>query len=258
VVYVGAQKNRQGRNLSRLFLEAASGKLIRAVEIGQYRADVNQVYSDLVPRPTCAWRGDRLFVDTHSGAIVCVNYQAETIDWAIQYDSPPPQTGYQHNILAARGALSNPLFAGGLMFSKGMRSARLLGIAPEGPKLTWNRPVSASAVLVAVDDERVYLGGEELAAYSLKTQELLWATPIARSANWSVPLVTANRIYQFTSRGVCEVDKQSGEVLNIFRGTDLDSLGGSMFVAGDKLITVSNQAVTAYPIDEPAQAASNP
>jgi outer membrane protein assembly factor BamB len=258
VVYIGAQRNRQGRNLSLLLLDAGTGKLKHAVEIGQYAADVNQVYTDLVPRPAFAWRGDRLYVDTHSGAIVCVNCQGEAIDWAIQYDSPAPQAGYQYNFTAARNELSNPLFAGGLLFTKGMRSARLLAIAPEGPKLVWNRPVSASSVLLSVDDERVYLGGEELTAYSLKTQELLWATPLVRSASWSVPIVTAHRIYQFTSRGVCEVDKATGEVLSIFRGADLDSLGGSMFVVGDKLITVSNLAITAYSLDKPPQAASNP
>lgn len=254
VVYVGAQRNRQGRDLSLLMLETATGKLRRNVPLGNYAADTNQVYTDRVPRPTIVSRGDRLYVDTHSGALACVNFQAEVIDWAILYDSPAPMTGYQYNYVATRNEVSNPLFHAGLLFTKGMRSPRLLGVAVDGPKLVWKRPVSDSAVLVAVDDERVYLSGEELTAYSLKTQELLWATPLPRSVEWSTPLVTAGRIYQFTSRGVCEVDKATGEIVRIFRGADLESMGGSMFVSAGKLITVSNLAITAYSLGEPPEA----
>jgi hypothetical protein len=60
-------------------------------------------------------------------------------------------------------------------------------------------------------------------------------------------LVTKNRLYQFTSRGICAVDKQTGEVVQIFRGSDLDSLGGSLFVTPNVLVTVSNLGITAYP-----------
>jgi len=62
-----------------------------------------------------------------------------------------------------------------------------------------------------------------------------------------VPLVTKHRIYQFTSRGVCEVDKETGTVVKIFRGVDLDALGGAFFVTPQALVTVSNLAITAYP-----------
>jgi len=71
---------------------------------------------------------------------------------------------------------------------------------------------------------------------------------LPRSADWSVPLVTKNRLYQFTARGVCEVDKQTGQIMRIFRGADLDSLGGSVFLTPKALITVSNLGITAYPL----------
>jgi outer membrane protein assembly factor BamB len=174
------------------------------------------------------------------------------------YESPPTATGYNYNYIPPRRGVSGPLVAGGLIFAKGMSSPRLLGIAGDGPKVVWNRPVADSAVLLAADDERVYLGGEELTAYSLKTQELLWATQLPRSANWSVPLVTKTRIYQFTSRGVCEVDKATGDIVSIFRGGDLESLGGSLFVAPGRLVTVSNVGITAYALDESPREARNP
>jgi hypothetical protein len=146
----------------------------------------------------------------------------------------------------------------GLIFAKGMRSPRLLGLAADGPKVVWNRPVAPSAVLLAADDARIYLGGEELTAYSLKTQELDWATRLPRAVDWSVPLVTKNRLYQFTSRGVCEVDKATGNIVRIFRGDDLDSLGGALFATPDKLVTVSNVGITAYARGQRANKAENP
>jgi hypothetical protein len=149
------------------------------------------------------------------------------------------------------------MFAAGLLFTKGMRASRLLGVRTEGPTLAWNRPVGTAAAIVAADDERIYLGGHELAAYSLKTQELLWVSQLPQSADWSQPLVTKNRLYRFTSRGVCEVDKATGDVLRIFRGIDRDGLGGLLFFTPRAMVTVSNVAITAYPRTSTEQARAN-
>ncbi len=78
----------------------------------------------------------------------------------------------------------------------------------------------------------------------------MWSTPLPQTVAWSQPLVTKNRFYQFTSRGVCEVDKASGRLVNLFRGDDLDSLGGAMFVVPGTLVTVSNVGLTAYALGE--------
>lgn len=258
VAYVGAQKNGQGRDLSVLVLDAADGKLKKTIKIGTFAADQNQLYNDVASRPTFVMHNDRLYLDTHAGALAAIDPQSGNLEWAIMYESPAPQTGYYYNRAPLPCDASGPLVGGGLIFAKGMRSPRLLGIAGDGPTLVWNRPAADSAVLVAVDDQRVYLGGEELTAYSLKTQQLEWATKLPRAVTWSVPLVTANRLYQFTSRGVCEVDKATGEVVQIFRGDDLDSLGGSIFVAGGNLITVSNVGITAYKLDAPPAEARTP
>jgi outer membrane protein assembly factor BamB len=262
VAFIGAQRNRQGRDLAILILEAQSGKLQKTVTVGNYAVDMNQLYNNsanTASRPTFALSGDRLYVDTHAGALVSINPQSGAINWAVMYESPVPPTGYgYYRYQPPQSDVSGPLVVGGLIFAKGMRSPRLVGVAADGPRLVWNRPATDSAVLVGADDERIYLGGDELAAYSLKTQELAWATKLPRSAEWSVPLVTAGRIYQFTSRGVCEVDKTTGEIVNIFRGDDLDSLGGALFVTGGKLVTVSNLGITAYDLDAPPQEAPNP
>ncbi len=246
-VYVGASRTNPGRELALLVLNGRDGKLLRTVTLGNYTVDQNQVYGDRIAVPSFLAHHDRLYVDTHAGALVSLQPQSGSIDWGILYDSPPPMTGYNYNYDPPPLGVSGPIRAAGLMFAKGMRSSRLLGVQTEGPGLAWKRPVSKTAVILAADDERIYMGGEELTAYSIKTQELLWATQLPRSASWSTPVLTRTRLYQFTSRGICEVDKQTGEVLRIFRGADLDSLGGALLVTPQALITVSNLAITAYP-----------
>lgn len=257
-VYIAASRTGQGRELALLALGAKDGKLQKTITLGNYAVDQNQVYGDRVAQPTLLMNGDRLYVDTHGGALVSLQPRSGTIDWGTLYDTATPSTGYYYDYQPPQLGISGPLRAGGLLFTKGMRSTRLLGLQAEGPTLAWNRPVSKTAVLIGADDERLYLGGEELTAYSLKTKELLWATQLPRAAGWSVPLLTQHRIYQFTSRGICEVDTATGEVLKIFRGADLDSFGGTMFLTPQSIVTVSNLAVTAYPRTPKNQQAQTP
>ncbi len=70
---------------------------------------------------------------------------------------------------------SGPLVAGGQLFIKGMQSPRLFALRPDGSALDWKRSVPQTAMLAGIDDERVYLASEELLAFDLKTQKLLWA-----------------------------------------------------------------------------------
>jgi hypothetical protein len=101
------------------------------------------------------------------------------------------------------------------------------------------------------------MGGEELAAYNLQTQELAWSTKLPQSAAWSTPLATENRLFQFTSRGICEVDKATGALVRVFRGIDLDSFGGALLITPQSVVTVSNLAITAYPLMAPSATRTN-
>ncbi len=257
MVYVGASRTNQGRELAVLMLNAKDGKMLKTVTVGNYAVDQSQLYSDRISSPSFLFHRDRLYIDTHGGALVAMQPQTGQLDWGLLYDSPTPNAGHYYDYQPPRYSVSGPLRAGGLLFTKGMRASRLLGVQTEGPALAWNRPVGTGAVIVAADDERIYLGGDELAAYSLKTQELLWVSRLPQSADWSTPLVTKNRVYRFTSRGVCEVDKTTGDVLQIFRGIDRDGLGGALFFTPRAMVTVSNVAITAYPRTSTLQAQAN-
>ncbi len=252
VLYVGASRSNQGRELVVLMLNAKDGKLLKTFNVGNHAVDQNQIYSERIAQPGFLMHGDRLFVDTNGGALVSLEPQTGAVEWGILYESPSPAVNYYSQYPMQYGS-SPPVYTAGLLFSKGMRSTRLLGVQVDGPALIWNRPVLKSAIVVGADDERIYLAGEELTAYSLKTQELVWSTQLPRTANWSVPLLTQNRLYQFTSRGICELDKRTGQLLKIFRGSDLDSFGGTLLVTPHGLLAVSNLAITAYSLSPAAQ-----
>lgn len=247
LIYVGGTRSNQSRELSLLVINAKDGKLVKNVVIGSHAADPNQNQGERVAEPTMLVHRDRVFLDTHAGALVCLQRHSGNLDWGLLYESPAPMQGYYYNYAPPSYVTSGPLRAGGLLFNKGMRSSRLVGIDTDGPTMVWNRPIDKLAAIVGADENCLYTSGEELAAFSLKTQELLWATPLPRSASWSQPIITRNRLYQFTSRGICEVDKQTGNVVRIFRGVDLDSFGGALLVSPHALVTISNLAITAYP-----------
>jgi outer membrane protein assembly factor BamB len=247
LIYVGGTRSNQARELSLLVINAKDGKLVKNVVIGTHAADPNQHYGERVAEPSMLVHRDRVFLDTHAGALVCLQRHSGNLDWGLLYESPAPMQGYYYNYAPPSFVTSGPLRAGGLVFNKGMRSSRLVGIDTDGPTMVWNRPIDKLASIVGADENCLYTSGEELAAFSLKTQELLWATPLPRSASWSQPIITRSRLYQFTSRGICEVDKQTGDVVRIFRGADLDSFGGGLLVSPHTLVTISNLAISAYP-----------
>jgi outer membrane protein assembly factor BamB len=260
LVYVGATRTTKNTELSLLALDAATGKLIKSITLGSHAVDPNQVYFERPSEPSIVPLGGRIFVETHAGALVSVEPQSGTIDWGIMYESPPPQQGYYYyEYQPPQLAVGDPILSNGMLFTKGMRSQRLVALKTDSPGLAWNRAVDRAAAVIGIDAERVYVSGEELMAYSLKTQEVLWSTRLPRSASWSTPVVTQNRIYQFTSRGIYEINKETGSVENLFRGVDLDAFGGSLLVTPKALVTVSNLAITAYSRESsPTQSVPNP
>ena len=140
----------------------------------------------------------------------------------------------------------------GLLHAKGMRSRRLIAIDPSRPGITWERPITKHARLIGIDDERLFVGGNEISAYDRRSQKLLWSRPISGGSADIRPVITDRRLYVFSGRGVYEIDKRDGTVVRIFRGDDLGRRVGAIVLWRDLLITVSDRAITAYaapPID---------
>lgn len=147
-----------------------------------------------------------------------------------------------------RLTVSPPQMIKGILYVKGMRSNRLYAVDPVRPKVLWHRPVPKIATFIGADDKRFYLGGEEISAFDLATRKIIWSVQVNLGTAYASQLLTQGRIYHFSSHGICEIDKTNGQVAHLIRGADRESLGGELIVTPNALLTVSNLAITAYPI----------
>ncbi|HVC94391.1 MAG TPA: PQQ-binding-like beta-propeller repeat protein [Pirellulales bacterium] len=257
-VIVAASKTGQGAEMHLLSLAAADGKLQWSTHLGTSQADQNQWWP---PRrsaqPSLIGFGSKVYVDTHAGALVAVDLRTGSLDWGFNYDSEMPDG----NNMRWYGMPSETLTTGApqvvenKLYFKGMQSSRLYCIDLAGPSLAWKREVNKTSMLIGVDGERLYLGGAEVEAIELKTRKLKWSAHVPMATGWIRPVLTDRRVYQFTSRGVYELDKANGDTVRLFRGADLDSLGGTLLVTPQGLLTVSNLSITSYRV---GAAAGNP
>ncbi len=113
------------------------------------------------------------------------------------------------------------------------------------PALLCRRPVSAADGIAGVGGGRLFTAGEDVGAIDLASGTMKWSTKLSLTGTNARPLVTADRLFCFAGRGVCEIDPADGDTVRILRGVDRESIGGTIFHAGGRLICVSNCAVTA-------------
>ena len=252
-VYVAASKTNQPRELSVLALSAKDGKLLWSSTIGNYTTEQNYWYGAVERgnQPSLLFHDGRLYVDSHAGSLVQLDAASGQIEWGLNYAS---ETTQMHRFWSPWGmqteqfTVSPPQMVHGVLFVKGMRSRRLYAVDPVRPKLLWHRPVPKAATLIGADEGRFYLGGEDIAAFDRATRKILWSVKVNLGTTWAKPLLTQGRIYHFSSRGIFEIDKADGRVVHLFRGADLQSLGGELLVTPKALLAISNLAVTAYPL----------
>ena len=174
------------------------------------------------------------------------------IEWGLNYASERQQGQGRfwspYGMRVDRLTVSPPQMINGVLFVKGMRSSRLYAIDPVRPKVLWHRPVPKIATFIGADDKTFYLGGEEISAYDLVTRKIIWSVQVNLGTAYANQLMTQGRIYHFSSRGIYEIDKTNGKVVHLLRGADPESLGGEFIVTPNALLTVSNLAITAYPV----------
>jgi outer membrane protein assembly factor BamB/tetratricopeptide (TPR) repeat protein len=251
MLYLTATKVNQPSELHVLALQPEANRLAWSAHLGTYQFVPGQGNGGGV-KPTILVNGPRLYVDTQAGGMVEMEASTGALRWAYSYPSKMPGQNnmwwWNDDEPEMGFGPSGPVVAGGLLLIKGMQSSRLVALRPDGSATNWKRAVPENAILAGIDDQRVYLASEELLAFDLKTQQLLWSNNLPFKSTAIVPLVTEHRYYQFTPRGVYEVDKSTGQVVHVFRGADRDSGGGSILTTPELLITVSPRAITAYPL----------
>ncbi len=255
MLYATAHKENQPTELHVLAIKVSTGHLQWDTLLGTYPF-VPQQNGLRSTQPTLLLHGTRLYVDSQSGGLVELEAATGKIGWAFLYPSQATenQRRWYGGPVSTTFNPSPPLESAGLLLIKGMQSPRISALSLAGPALAWKRSVPTTGMLAGADNQRIYLAGEEVLAYDRQTQQLAWSNRLPAGTTWIRPWITQNRYYQFTPRGVFELDKQTGNVLRLFRGADLDSAGGAILATSGLLVTVSNRAITAYRLEPQAAA----
>lgn len=239
-----------------LAIRPHDGKLLWQTEVGKFRSGNRYYYysyREKEAQPRFAYEKGTLFLETHQGILARLDADSGELSWGLGYQTAKTESssgifffGYEEQAPESQ-AISDVVRLDETLLVKGMKSKRLIALAPGEQKVLWERPISSGTRVLAADQRTLYLGGDELGALDLRTRELIWATRLPGDSKTGKVLVLPGGIWQFTPRGIFEVDPQTGRVRNIFRGHDLGAAAGSLHLTDQLLISVSNQSITAYP-----------
>jgi outer membrane protein assembly factor BamB len=237
-----------------LAIQPHDGKVLWKTEVGTYREGPRYYfYSRLEqePQPQLLYRGGAIYVDTHQGILARLDADSGALLWGYGYQTERYQSSYRffyYDMQSEPMALGGPpLVMEDSFLVKGMKSSRISAVEPDRMKTLWDRPVAKSTRLLGVGRRAVFLGGDEISALDLKTRALLWATRVPGASLQARVLVQPDGLWQLTSRGIYEIDPDTGAVRRIFRGADLGSIGGDLLLTDQLLLAVSNRTITAYP-----------
>jgi outer membrane protein assembly factor BamB len=238
-----------------LAVRASDGKLLWKTEIGTSRQGQRYFYygmSDTSPQPRLVKQAGSIFVDTHVGILARLDAESGGLDWGYGYQTESVQSMsrffYYEMQPTEVTTSSTPVRSGQAMLIKGVKSERLYALDSDRMEKLWDRPIAKSARILGADDRAVFLGGPEISALDLRTRKLLWATRVPGGSSEGRILVRPEGLWQLTSRGIFELDPQSGRVRRIFRGDDTGSDGGDLYLSGRLLLAVTNRTISAYPI----------
>jgi len=260
IIGANAASNRgQPPELAVLAIRASDGEILWRTAIGMSRQSnpYSYYYGSNSGTPLrFLLDAGTLYAETHEGILARLDFETGELEWGFGYPTEPIQ-GRQRFIVyrnqpgpSAREG-GRPVRFGGLLLVKGLKSSRIQALDPAARKRVWTRPISKASRPLATQDNELLLGGAELSSLGLETLELRWALRVPGGSEAGRVIVDAERLWQLTPRGIFEVDPATGQIRRIVRGADLGAApGGALIRADDRLLAVSNQAITAYPLVE--------
>ncbi len=247
---ISHQQNSKQLNLSCLSLK--TGKKEWGMPLGSVVAGSSTNGMEDMPSPELKLNGESLLVLTNNGALFDISLSGRTINWVFRYPYPVNQTTSNYYYAAAKEEVE--LHSRGqmycdhnLLYFKEEGASEVYALDLAAKKVVWKRPIKVAAQLVGIDDQNVYLLSRELEALSRETSRLNWAVSLPIAAGGLSAVIDPQHTWIFTSRGVFEISKSNGDILDIYRGHDLSSLGGAISLNQGLMLCISNQAVTAYP-----------
>jgi outer membrane protein assembly factor BamB len=247
-----------GRNDAKLQLRSlklADGAQNFALELGTAQQTTNRRGRQVMPLPVLHLDGQTLYVLTNNGALLCLDLPSRQLQWVLKYGSNASGNSndgvfYSGEIdtatlLHSYGALKEHE---GLLYAKEADGRVIHAIDPAGPKLLWSRAIAPEAVLVGVDADHLYVLSRELMAIDRASQRLVWARRLPIEGGGLSAIVGGETLYVCSTRGIYCLDRRDGRLEGIFRGEDLGTVGAWIDVVGEKLISITNTAITAYSV----------
>lgn len=257
-IYIAAHKH-ENTELCLLALELGTGKLCWELPLGATTAGQNRFGRSIMPQPDVILERGMLYVVTHNGALLAVNPDRGSLEWAFTCEPPRMMNmngpwswnpGLNPPRIEARGGA---IVRDGVIYFKETGGRAVYAVDPAGPALLWKRPADAEAALAGIDERRIFLLSDSLSAFDRLTPErkLLWSTSLPVKTGSLQPILAGERCLVLTARGIFEISTAQGD-RKIFRGADSSALGGALLLAGRRLVGISNQAITAYDLPLPA------
>jgi outer membrane protein assembly factor BamB len=193
-----------------------------------------------------------VYILTNNGVVLAINPAAHRVEWAFSY---PTQVQGQQQFFVNNQESPTPTPPGAMcvlgstLFFKETGGDEMYAIDLSGPTLKWKRPIEPSVTLVAADERNLYLVGAEADCIDGDSHALRWSDKLSVGTRDVLPLFTGSHLYVFGERGIHDIQTADGTAGPIFRGYDRDGAGGALWQTGDRLITVSSSAITAYPLE---------
>jgi outer membrane protein assembly factor BamB len=261
ILYVAARQS-QGMDVSLLALNAEKGELLWQVLLGTAQAGTNYRGMPDVPNPLILPAGGAIYVVTNNGALVAVDVAARRVDWAYTYEGPPMNSRQMwwngESVINRPKMVAHAFIDGATLYLKEEGGAAVHAVDLSGPTLIWRRPLDRdNSIMPVPGTSQLLVTGQDLGAIDAKSQThpLQWNAPLPQLIGRINPIISGERVLAFSPRGIFELSLTNGDTVRILRGADKESIGGDLRRAPGRLISISNLAVTAYPVSDATQQA---
>lgn len=253
-----------------LLMLSLDGKLQWETLLGQPVVGNNWRGMPMYPLPMLQSSAGIIYVMTGNGAVLAVDAVGHSIEWAFSYERPMgsmemmQRMGWGgYNMVQPTEPRGASWLADGVLYFKDRGGKKVYALDLAGPSLKWSRAVGADTTVVGHDEQHFYLlsSGQDntsLSTVQWEGMKMVKSSKLPDATDGIRPIGAAGNYLVFLSRGIFAVNANEPDVTKdtrAFRGADRDSLGGALIRVGDKLVSVSNLAVTAYPLPGPAATA---
>src|SRR5262245_38362129 len=242
-----------GADMFLLAINPENGKLEYQIQLGQATMGQNWRGGQTVPSSKLLAHEATIYVMTNNGALLAVSPSARRVEWAFIYEGAPisgqPRFWSSEMVFPAPPPPGALLVRDGVLYVKETGAEGVYAIDLAGPTLKWRRPMDGSESVAGVNSNLLISIGQDVCGIELDHQKMLWSARLPDGCtNTLSPILADKGVLIFAGRGIFQIDLGGGDVSGMFRGQDRDSLGGAVYTVGGKMMTVSNQAVTAYPL----------